>query len=77
VIWDQTSTTVSSRARKFRALPEYEHIAVVFATPDLKELDRRLKSRPGKKIPKAVAWDMIVGFEMPDEGEGFTEIWRT
>jgi predicted kinase len=77
VIWDQTSTTVSSRARKFRALPEYEHIAVVFATPDLKELDRRLKSRPGKKIPKAVAWDMIVGFEMPDEVEGFTEIWRT
>jgi predicted kinase len=30
VIWDQTSTTVASRAKKFRMLPDYEHIAVVF-----------------------------------------------
>ena len=30
IIWDQTSTTIASRAKKFRMLPDYEHIAVVF-----------------------------------------------
>ena len=34
IIWDQTSTTVKSRARKFNMLPDYEHIAVVFRTPE-------------------------------------------
>ena len=34
LIWDQTSTTVASRRRKFNMLPNYEHIAVVFATPE-------------------------------------------
>jgi guanylate kinase len=77
VIWDQTSTTTKSRARKFRALPNYEHVAVVFPTPDLKELDRRLKNRPGKHIPKAIVWDMIVRFDPPTEEEGFKEIWYT
>jgi gluconate kinase len=77
VIWDQTSTTVPSRARKFRALPEYEHIAVVFTTPSRDELDVRLAGRPGKHIPKRVIDSMIDHFEMPSEEEGFTEIWRT
>lgn len=77
VIWDQTSTTVVSRARKFRALFDYEHIAVIFPTPDLKELDRRLTSREGKIVPKTVVWDMIVNLELPTEEEGFKEIWRT
>ena len=76
VIWDQTSTTVLSRARKFNMLPDYEHIAIVFATPDLEELKRRLASRPGKEIPWAVVQGMIDNFEMPTEAEGFTEIWR-
>ena len=76
IIWDQTSTTVKSRARKFRMLPGYEHIAVVFATPEQDELERRLASRPGKSIPWQVVSDMIDNFEMPTEEEGFTEIWR-
>lgn len=76
VIWDQTSTTVASRARKFNMLPDYEHIAIVFSTPDLEELKRRLASRPGKEIPWAVVQGMIDNFEMPTEDEGFTEIWR-
>ena len=75
VIWDQTSTTVSSRVRKFRALPDYEHIAVVFQTPDEEEHQRRLATRPGKVIPEAVLHDMIYNFEMPTEEEGFKEIW--
>lgn len=76
VIWDQTSTTVSSRKKKFNTLPTYEHIAVVFKTPDADELSRRLASRPGKNIPEHVMRSMIDGFEMPTEEEGFKEIWR-
>jgi predicted kinase len=75
IIWDQTSTTIASRTRKFNMLPDYEHIAVVFSTPDKKELDRRLESRPGKEIPAYVVEQMIDGFEMPTKEEGFTEIW--
>lgn len=76
IIWDQTSTTVKSRARKFRMLRDYEHIAVVFTTPDADELTKRLASRPGKNIPDHVMRSMIDGFEMPTEEEGFKEIWR-
>ena len=76
VVWDQTSTTVKSRARKFNALPNYEHIAVVFNTPDLEELKLRLASRPGKEVPWDVVQSMIDNFEMPTLEEGFTEIWR-
>jgi predicted kinase len=75
IIWDQTSTTVKSRARKFNMLPDYEHIAVVFKTPEADELARRLASREGKNIPDHVMRSMIKGFEMPDEEEGFKEIW--
>lgn len=77
VIWDQTSTTVLSRKRKFNTLPKYEHIAVVFKTPDADELARRLANRPGKNIPDNVMRSMIDGFEMPTEEEGFKEIWYT
>jgi predicted kinase len=75
VIWDQTSTTVKTRARKFNMLPDYEHIAVVFKVPDADELARRLASRPGKNIPDHVMRSMINHFEMPSEEEGFKEIW--
>ena len=75
VIWDQTSTTVKSRARKFRMLPDYEHIAVVFKTPEKEELARRLASRTGKNIPDHVMRSMIDHFERPTQEEGFREIW--
>ena len=74
IIWDQTSTTKASRAKKIRMLPEYHAIAVVFLTPDRGELDVRLSGRPGKHIPKNVVDSMINGFEMPTEEE-FNEIW--
>jgi predicted kinase len=76
IIWDQTSTTIASRTRKFRMLPDYEHIAVVFTTPGIDVLKERLASRPGKEIPWEVVQGMIDNFEMPTEEEGFTEIWR-
>jgi predicted kinase len=77
IIWDQTSTTIASRARKFNMLPNYEHIAVVFKTPEKAELERRLASRPGKEIPQYVIDQMIDGWQEPTEDEGFKEIWYT
>jgi hypothetical protein len=77
IIWDQTSTTIASRTRKFNMLPDYEHIAVVFETPNRIELKQRLSSRPGKEIPEVVIEGMLASFEMPTEEEGFKEIWYT
>jgi predicted kinase len=74
IIWDQTSTTIASRAKKFKMLPNYEHIAVVFSTPDRAELDRRLASRPGKVVPVEIVDSMIARFEMPTLAEGYKEI---
>ena len=75
IIWDQTSTTVISRQRKFNMLPDYYAIAVVFRCPAADELVRRLSSRPGKVIPVDVLHSMIKNFEIPTEEEGFKEIW--
>jgi predicted kinase len=77
IIWDQTSTSVKSRRRKFSMLPDYEHIAVVFKTPEHTELMRRLMNRPGKEIPDHVIASMIASWDEPTEEEGFKEIWRT
>lgn len=77
IIWDQTSTTVNSRKRKFNMLRDYEHIAVVFEVPEEAELNRRLANRPGKNIPWHVMDSMINGFAYPTEDEGFAEVWTT
>jgi len=74
IIWDQTSVSEKSRLRKFNMLRNYEHIAVVFKTPEAEELSRRLASRPGKNIPDHVMRSMIANFEMPTLDEGFAEI---
>lgn len=76
VIWDQTSTTVASRRKKFRMLPDYEHIAVVFGTPEPAELARRLAGRPGKTIPDHVMLSMLQNLKEPTLEEGFQEIWH-
>ena len=75
IIWDQTSTTLASRAKKFRMLPGYRMIAVVFGTPEPEVLAWRLENRPGKIIPWAVMLSMIDGLNTPTEEEGFDEIW--
>jgi predicted kinase len=75
IVWDQTSVSVASRAKKFAALTDYEHVAVVFATPAPAELERRLAQRPGKTIPESVVQNMINSFEQPTLEEGFVEIW--
>jgi predicted kinase len=76
IVWDQTSTTIASRARKFNMLPDYWHIAVVFPTPAIEVLKERLASRVEQPIPWDVVQGMIDNFEMPTEEEGFKEIWR-
>lgn len=75
IIWDQTSTTINSRLKKLRMLPEYYSIAIVFNTPSTKELRKRLANRPGKNIPWEVVSNMIRSFELPTEEENFKEIW--
>ena len=75
IIWDQTSTTTESRRKKFRMLPDYEHIAIVFKTPEHDELVRRLNNRPGKVIPCDVMETMINNWEEPYLDEGFNQIW--
>ena len=74
IIWDQTSVSIKSRKRKFNMLPDYEHIAVVFPTPDEHELSRRLDSRPGKTIPDFIMRSMVENFDVPTLDEGFSEI---
>ena len=75
IIWDQTSMSIKSRKRKFNMLRDYEHIAVIFKTPEPVELERRLNSRPGKNIPDHVMKSMIKSFDIPTVEEGFKEIW--
>lgn len=75
IVWDQTSTTVSTRAKKLAMLPDYRAIAVVFRTPAKEELSRRLLARPGKIIPDHVLDNMINKWQEPTIEEGFAEIW--
>lgn len=74
VIWDQTSTTAASRAKKLRMTPEhYTKIAVVFETPPA-DVHAKWLDRPGKEIPTNVIDDMISNFEEPTVEEGFDGI---
>jgi predicted kinase len=75
IIWDQTSLTKASRLRKFKMLPNYYAIAVVFPVPEKEELYCRLMSRPGKIIPEHVIERMIEQYQSPKMNEGFKEIW--
>jgi predicted kinase len=75
ILWDQTSTTVKSRARKFNMLPNYWHVAVVFRTPKIEILKERLANRIDQPIPWEVVQGMIDNWEQPTIEEGFKEIW--
>lgn len=74
VIWDQTSTSVKTRARKLRMTPKhYTKVAVVFKTPSA-EQHAKMLDRPGKNIPDEIVQDMINRFEYPTVSEGFDQI---
>ncbi len=75
IIWDQTNLNRKSRAGKLIMVPDhYRKVAVVFPTPERKELERRLASRPGKIIPMSVMKNMIDSFQYPAIDEGFDKI---
>lgn len=75
VIWDQTSTTVSSRKKKIKMFPsEYHKVAVFFHCPPDDILNSRLESRPGKIIAPEVIKQMKENLKMPTLEEGFDEI---
>ena len=77
VVWDQTSTSVSARAKKLRMTPEhYTKVAVVFETPR-KDVHDKFLDRPGKEIPKEVIQDMVTKFVHPTLDEGFDKIIKT
>ena len=74
VIWDQTSTTAKTRARKLRMSPShYKKVAVVFKTPNV-DTHAKMLNRPGKEIPTEIVQDMIDKFEYPTVEEGFDSI---
>lgn len=77
IIWDQTSCSIATRAKKIRMLSDYHKIAVVFQTPNTNELKQRLASRPGKNVPWEVVSDMAQKLEVEPvtKEEGFDEIW--
>jgi len=77
IIWDQTSCSIATRAKKVRMLPDYYKIAVVFQTPSTSELKQRLESRTGKNVPWGVVSEMAQKLEVepPSKEEGFDEIW--
>ena len=75
IIWDQTNTGRKSRKAKLAMMPGYYKIAVVFATPEKEEWQRRINSRPGKMIPEGVLKAMAQGLQLPTEDE-FDEIWN-
>lgn len=75
IVWDQTNVTSKSRAVKLASIPDtYRKVAVFFPTPEAKELERRLASRPGKHIPWNILQGMASQLEMPTEDEGFDEV---
>ena len=75
IIWDQTNTGRKSRKSKLAMAKGYHKIAVVFATPEDSEWQRRLANRPGKSIPDAVLKAMATGLQLPTEDE-FDEVWN-
>ncbi len=76
IIWDQTSTTISTRAKKIKMLDGYTKIAIVFKIPPIDILMKRLASRPGKDVPWEIVSNMINNFEHPSLEEGFDQIWH-
>lgn len=74
IVWDQTNTTIASRRKKIEFLIGYNKVALVFTTPPIEELYRRLEMRPNKIIPKNILQNMINGWEEPSIEEGWDDI---
>jgi predicted kinase len=73
VVWDQTNLTAKKRKKILDKFPGYQCIAVTFECPE-EIRQERLKSRPGKTIPKHVDDSMKENFEAPKWSEGFDRL---
>ncbi len=76
IILDQTNLDKKSRKKKLSSLRNYdiyEKVAVVLTTPN-KEMDKRLKKRTSKIIPKDTIKSMRNRFTLPETDEGFDTI---
>lgn len=75
VIWDQTNLTIKSRRKRMELFPNYNHIFVIFGTPEIEEHNRRLNSRIGKTISEDLLFKMKNSFEYPTWNENCNQIW--
>jgi predicted kinase len=79
VIWDQTNMNVKKRGKILKKFDDsYRKVCVCMLPPHTAlqqiELERRLKSREGKHIPKFVMANMLKSFVLPSTQEGFDQI---
>ena len=79
VIWDQTNMSIKKRRKiinKFGNEYRKECICILppFTAEQQLELERRLASRPGKKIPAFVMKSMLESFQLPSMNEGFNRV---
>lgn len=79
VIWDQTNMSRKKRAAILTKFPDdYTRTCICIEPPetaeDEYELNRRLKSRPGKNIPPFVMANMRKSYQKPNLNEGFATV---
>lgn len=76
IVVDRTNMNFSSRKKFIDFLKPYGYKfeALVFPTPEKEEWERRLKSRPGKTIPKDAIKRMIETFQFPHINEGYEKV---
>lgn len=79
VLWDQTNMSRKKRKKILDRFPvEYRRECICVLPPyndtQKEELDRRLKSRPGKDIPDFVMKSMLDSFDLPSVNEGFNRV---
>lgn len=79
VLWDQTNMTAKKRRKilnRFGNDYRKECICILppFTAEQQIELERRLKSREGKKIPDFVMANMLKSFDLPTMNEGFNRV---
>ena len=76
IVIDRTNLTPKARRSTLNIVEskEYRRVAVVFIPPEKEELERRLKSRPGKTVPDEIFKQMVEMYVQPEYKEQFDEI---
>lgn len=79
VLWDQTNMSRKKRQKILRLFDNNYRKECICILPPMNdeqeaELQRRLESRPGKKIPDFVMRNMRSSFQLPSVNEGFNRV---